>query len=278
MFCYFVSDLHGKIDKYEKLFRVILEDAPDVLLFGGDLFPHSYLNKNFTTDYLIPSFTKLRDGLGDKYPEIFTILGNDDAAREVPVVEEMDKSGIWHYIHFRKFAINGIDIYGYSFTPPSPFLLKDWEKYDVSRYIEPGSISPEEGKRTVAISDQEVRYSTIKEDLDIMTRNEDLSNSIFLFHGPPYGTNLDRAALDGREVDHVQMDLHVGSIAIRKMIEEKQPPLTLHGHIHESARITGNWRDRIGRTICLSAAHDGPELALIKFRAEDPGEAKRILL
>jgi Icc-related predicted phosphoesterase len=89
---------------------------------------------------------------------------------------------------------------------------------------------------------------------------------------------LDRAALDGREVDHVQMDLHVGSIAIRKMIEEKQPPLTLHGHIHESARITGNWRDRIGRTICLSAAHDGPELALIKFRAEDPGEAKRILL
>jgi len=44
--------------------------------------------------------------------------------------------------------------------------------------------------------------------------------------------------------------------------------VTLHGHVHESARLTGAWQDRIGRTVCLSAAHDGPELALVRFDLE----------
>jgi len=37
--------------------------------------------------------------------------------------------------------------------------------------------------------------------------------------------------------------LAVGSIAVRRFIEERQPLLTLHGHIHESARLTGDWRE-----------------------------------
>jgi len=69
--------------------------------------------------------------------------------------------------------------------------------------------------------------------------------------------------------------VHVGSIAVRRFIETRQPHLTLHGHIHESARLTGSWRDRIGRTLLLSAAHDGPELALIRFDLEHPGNAIR---
>jgi uncharacterized protein len=277
MFCYFVSDLHGKLDRYEKLFNCILDSPPDLLFLGGDLFPHSYLNKNFQTDYLIPSLSRIKEKLGDKFPEIFIILGNDDAAREEPIVLEADLSGLWHYIHLRKYELNGIGIFGYSFTPPSPFLLKDWEKYDVSRYVELGSISPEEGKRTVEIPDNEKKFSTIREDLEILTRNEDLSNSVFLFHGPPYNTSLDRAFLDGKRIEYTEMDLHVGSIAIKKMIEDKQPLVTLHGHIHESARLTGNWKEKIGNTVCLGAAHDGPELALIKFDTGDPGDAERIL-
>jgi len=76
----------------------------------------------------------------------------------------------------------------------------------------------------------------------------------------------------------VPLDLHVGSIAIRRFIEERQPLLTLHGHIHESARLTGSWRAEIGRTTCLSAAHDGPELALVAFDPRRPGAAARRLL
>ena len=54
--------------------------------------------------------------------------------------------------------------------------------------------------------------------------------------------------------------------------------ITMHGHIHESGRLTGSWNDRIGDTVCFGAAHDGPELALIKFDSAAPIKAERTLL
>ena len=56
-------------------------------------------------------------------------------------------------------------VYGYSFVPPTPFQLKDWERYDVSRFVDPGCVSPEEGMRTIPVSDQEQRFTTIQKDL-----------------------------------------------------------------------------------------------------------------
>jgi Icc-related predicted phosphoesterase len=74
------------------------------------------------------------------------------------------------------------------------------------------------------------------------------------------------------------LDVHVGSIAIMEMISIKQPLLTLHGHIHESTRLTGNWQQQFGRTLSLNAAWDGPELSLLKFDLENPARATRVLL
>src|SRR5512133_563941 len=93
-----------------------------------------------------------------------------------------------------------------------------------------------------------------------------------------HGRFIDRAALDGVMVDHAPVDVHVGSIAVRRFIETRQPQVTLHGHIHESARLTGDWRQQIGRTWALSAAHDGPELALVRFDPRDPAAATRDLI
>jgi Icc-related predicted phosphoesterase len=139
----------------------------------------------------------------------------------------------------------------------------------VSRYTDPGAVSPEEGWRTYPVSEQEIKYATIKDDLDRIGRNQEASRSIFLFHSPPYQTRLDLSARAGQMIDQVPLDSFLGSIAIRRFIETRQPLLTLHGHVHESARLTGSWRDRIGRTYCFSAAYDGPELALVRF---DPGD------
>jgi Icc-related predicted phosphoesterase len=123
-----------------------------------------------------------------------------------------------------------------------------------------------------------VRWGTIAWDLEELVGSQDASGAVFLFHAPPYRTLLDRAGLDGRTVDHAPLDVHVGSIAVRRFIEARQPLASLHGHVHESARLTGSWRDRIGRTVCLSAAHDGPELALVRFDLADPAGATRELL
>ena len=86
------------------------------------------------------------------------------------------------------------------------------------------------------------------------------------------------APLDGMTLEHVALDVHVGSVAIKRFVEERQPSLTLHGHVHEATRLTGQWKIRIGRTVCINGAHDGPELALVRFDLESPDAATRELL
>jgi hypothetical protein len=89
--------------------------------------------------------------------------------------------------------------------------------------------------------------------IDAMASNvKDWSRTIFHTHCPPYNTKIDNApVLDekfhvvysgGAPVYHP-----VGSTSIRKVIEEHQPLLTLHGHIHEGKGI-----ERIGKTLCIN--------------------------
>ncbi len=76
--------------------------------------------------------------------------------------------------------------------------------------------------------------------------------TVFNLHCPPHGTMLDRApqltadlkvVLDGGEPRIISC----GSTAVRTLIEEVQPPLSLHGHIHESKAIA-----KIGKTTCVN--------------------------
>jgi Icc-related predicted phosphoesterase len=280
--CFFASDLHGSVDRYGKLFSFVARESPDAVFLGGDLLPHYMVRpdspgKDFVTDVLVAGFARLRETMGASYPSVFLILGNDDLRAEERVLLEAEADGHWRYMHGRRAELDGCLVFGYAYVPPTPFLLKDWERYDVSRFVDPGALSPEEGRRSTPTKTREIRHSTMKDDLEQLVGSEDLSKAIFLFHSPPYKTNLDRAALDGRSIDHVPLDVHVGSIAIQRFIEERQPLITLHGHVHESARLTGTWRDRIGRTHLFGAAHDGPELALVRFDPDRPEKASRDL-
>lgn len=282
----FASDLHGKTRRFVELLRIIGHERPAVVLLGGDLLPgglgalraEAQTDDDFVQDFLVARLDELRTRLGAAYPRVFVILGNDDPRSEEDAVAAGAARGVWEYVHERRASVDGYDVYGYACVPPTPFLLKDWERYDVSRHVDPGCVSPEEGHRTVAAAESRIRYGTIQEDLATLFGQRSLDRAVCLFHAPPYRTNLDRAALDGMQVDHAPLDVHVGSVAIRRCIEERQPLLTLHGHIHESARLTGAWREQIGRTHCFSAAHDGPELALVRFDPSNLAAATRTLL
>ena len=281
--CLFVTDLHGSAHRYETLFRLLAKERPGALFMGGDLLPHGFSaltagGGDFLEDVFFSGFRRLRDELGDEAPRVFLILGNDDGRMEEEAFRAGEAEGLWEYIHGRRVEYGGHPVYGYAYVPPTPFLLKDWERYDVSRFTDVGCVSPERGKRSVPVPDNEVRYGTISQDLEALTGDDDLSRAVMLFHSPPHDTALDRAALDGKMVDHVPLDVHVGSIAIRRFIEARQPMLTLHGHIHEAARITGTWMERIGETVCIGGAHDGGELAVVSFTLSDPAAAERRLL
>jgi len=277
----FVTDLHGKISRYEKLFSLLQKETPDALFIGGDILPHAMKGSDryddFLDDYFIPEFSELKARMGDRYPEIFLILGNDDPAIEEHKIREAEEKGLLNYINEKKATLGEFSVFGYCFVPPTPFQLKDWEKYDVSRYVDPGCMHPDEGFRSVE-PPKNLLFETIQKDLENLTADEDLSKAVFLFHSPPYDTHLDRAALDGQMIDHVPLDVHVGSIAIKRFIDERQPLVTLHGHIHESTRLTGKWKQQIGKTVAINAAHDGGQLCAVMLELENQWDARRLLV
>ena len=280
---FFVSDLHGIIGRYENLFREISRQKPSAVFIGGDILPHgsrrSFLNEGFFKDFLYPAFLSFKNEMQENYPEVFIILGNDDPACNEKFLIDFEYSGAWKYIHQKKIDFAGYHIFGYSYVPPSPFLLKDWEKYDVSRFVDPGCVPVEEGIFSINVNKNDLLYMTIREDINNLIMNDFVAEkSVFLFHTPPYQSDLDRAALDGMMFEHVPLDVHVGSIAIQRFIHEYQPFITLHGHIHESTRLTGKWSAIFGKTTSFNAAHDGKELSLVVFDLENPAEAERFLI
>ncbi|MBP2681697.1 MAG: phosphodiesterase [Candidatus Krumholzibacteriota bacterium] len=283
--CFFVSDLHGRVSRYESLFVEIEKKAPAALFIGGDLLPHALhrssggpVSENFIEDFIGPRLADLKAKMGERYPRIFTILGNDDPRAEEFACHVLEREGLWSYIHEKRVELGDYTVYGYACVPPTPFHLKDWERYDVSRYVPHGSVSPEDGWRSIEVAPNVIRYATIKEDLDRLAANAPLDKAVFLFHTPPHETALDRAPLDGKMFEGVPIDLHVGSIAVRRFIEARQPLVTLHGHIHESTRLTGKWRDKLGRTEMFNASHDGKELALVEFDLDILESAERRLI
>lgn len=88
---------------------------------------------------------------------------------------------------------------------------------------------------------------------------EDPSCLIAVLHPPPYASDLDSAPqldedfnLSVRGGD-IAMTA-VGSTAVREFIEEVQPLLGLHGHVHEAQGSS-----RIGRTLCVNPGSEYTE-------------------
>ncbi|MEM1587396.1 MAG: metallophosphoesterase [Thermoproteota archaeon] len=86
----------------------------------------------------------------------------------------------------------------------------------------------------------------------MMNNVKDVNKLVFISHVPPYNTNIDLAPALTHDLKYVTkggtvMMTHVGSSAVRRVIEKYQPLVGLHGHIHESRGF-----DKIGRTMVLN--------------------------
>ena len=264
----FVSDIHGSIPRFQHLFQIIQKEKPEAVFFGGDLLPlhlgiHGSMEEFLETIF----FSEIKEIQKEHESSIrfFVIMGNDDPRMYEPLFLNAEKKGFLDYVHQKTISYKNLFITGYAYVPPTPFHLKDWERYDVSQFVDVGVVPPEHGKRTVDVPLDEIKYSTIAEDLETLACQSPARKTIYLFHSPPYHSFLDRADLSGKKIDHVPLDVHVGSIAIQRFIKTYQPLLTLHGHVHESTRLTRRWKERFGDTYSFNAAHQGPELAVVRF-------------
>jgi uncharacterized protein len=102
--------------------------------------------------------------------------------------------------------------------------------------------------------------------------------TVFNFHCPPYRSGLDDApelTEDMRLKDAGRAVRPVGSTAVREAIEEHQPSLSLHGHIHEAR---GNCR--IGRTLCINpgSSYEQGDLLGAVIDLDGKKKVKRFLL
>ncbi len=101
---------------------------------------------------------------------------------------------------------------------------------------------------------------------------------IYNFHCPPYGSGLDEApelTEDLRPKHGGRSMVPVGSKAVREAIEEGQPALSLHGHIHEARGNT-----RIGRTLAINpgSSYEQGQLLGAVVNLDGKGKVKRFVL
>ena len=127
---------------------------------------------------------------------------------------------------------------------------------------------------------RELPEPELRERIDGLVRQvPDPHRAIFNFHAPPYGSNLDNAPKLDADMNYVsggQALIPVGSRAVREAILAYQPPLSLHGHIHE-----GKGAVRMGQTLAVnpgSSYEDGVLQAAIVDLDEKKGTVKRYLL
>ncbi|MCW8139339.1 MAG: hypothetical protein KIT58_10600, partial [Planctomycetota bacterium] len=98
------------------------------------------------------------------------------------------------------------------------------------------------GRVRAATLEEVAARPTIEEDLEALAGRSDPARTVYVVHTPPWGTPLD--VMHG--------GAHIGSRALRAFVDRRQPPLTLHGHVHESPHLTGRIDDRVGRTLVVN--------------------------
>lgn len=274
----YCSDLHGHKTLYRQLLALSESENADCIAIGGDLLPHEQsfdesmtLQRGFIESYLKPVFSEFRQA--HPATEVYVMMGNDDWAANMYLLEEMEESGIVKLLHERVHILEGgICLAGYGFVPPTPFRIKDWEKLDTSaQELRAGQsaafISTRDGLRRVDFKEWLRDRSTIREDLVRLSKMSDPKSTIYVMHSPPHGTGLDRLH-DGTPV---------GSNAVREFVIEHRPYLTLHGHIHESPAVTGRHMEQIGGTISVNPGASAQRLRAVVFELSDARGTLRLV-
>jgi Icc-related predicted phosphoesterase len=196
------------------------------------------------------------------------MMGNDDWRANFDCLLEHD-GGLWRVLHERALAVDGTWVAGLSWVPITPFRMKDWELWDDQEVSAVGRL---EGVRSAGNELQEFRFDvelrspTLEEALEALAPASPPGETIYVLHSPPHATLCDAIA----------PGVHVGSHAIRRFVECRQPPLVLSGHIHESPRISSSYRDAIGRSVVVNPGQFGTSrLCGVWLDPRDPGASLR---
>lgn len=256
----FVTDLHGDISKYRRALEAALKHGAVAIVNGGDMLTldgdlHGS-QRECLEGFLFSHFKECSEAgvacLG--------LLGNDDLKIHDDAFDKLCRS---HKNCFnlaqRRVEMGGFEFIGMNWVADYPFRLKDRCRPDAPGHISQkqfgsGLLSTDEGFRELG---DWPAYAANLPDLDrelaALPTPSNPAKAVYVIHMPPAGLGLDVISSGER----------VGSAAVRRFIETMSPLLTLHGHIHESPAVSGEWKANVGNTVCIQPGQSRDSLTCV---------------
>jgi len=253
----YVTDLHGNVSKYQKVFELAKGHHVQAVVNGGDMLSMEDDLHRTQREFIL--------GFLDNYYSEFDkagiyhlgLLGNDDLRIHDKCFDQTC-SKYKHAVNLaqRNFKLGDYEFIGFNLVADYPFRLKDRCRMDrrnspFQRQLGQGLLSTEQGFQTlkdwfaVAMS-----KPTLEDELVTVSKPDDMGKTVYVIHMPPAFVSLD-VCWSGEKV---------GSESIYKFIENNQPRLSLHGHIHESFARTGVWQAQIGETVSVQPGQSKEEM------------------
>ena len=249
----YTSDLHGSTGHYARLAAVAASNHPDVVILGGDMLPDDSALDPRQMGLGQPTWVRgefrahmrqLRSVCDAT--DVLVIFGNHDWTSSVTAMSELAEEGLVSVLELNHSTdVRGLRFIGYSYTPPTPWFVKDFERLD-----RPGDTPPLlGGARWDARFGKAIPHAADVLFGNTPTMTDDLAELsppqqpwVFVAHAPPFDSGLD-ATFKGEPW---------GSHAILETIKKHQPLLSLHGHVHEAPTVSGSHKQQIGKTVAVN--------------------------
>jgi uncharacterized protein len=279
---YYASDIHGSDLLWRKFVNAGRFYEVDVLVMGGDITGKAvvpivkanggYLAREVRGARVVPAeeLEAVESAVRDRgfYPYV-TDEDELAAVREAEGgVEDLFRRAMaaslerWMALAEERLAGTGIRLYVMLGNDDEPHLREVLAASSLDVDCEDRPIELPEGIQMLSCghanttpwnSPREMPDEELAAHLEqLASQLGDPSRAVFNLHVPPKGTAIDQAPqLDDGLKPIVKGGSVVmgaaGSTAVRELIERCQPPLSLHGHIHESRGTV-----RIGKTVCIN--------------------------
>jgi uncharacterized protein len=281
---FMASDIHGSDLCFRKFVNAGKFYGSQVLILGGDvtgktMVPIMRLQdgrfkfRDGDSDQVLKSTDRLDEAMKEmsdygQYPYVTSPAEFEELAAKPELVDRLFKRLMverlesWMRLADERLKGTGIGCY---ISPGNDDSL------EIDRALDSGThvINPE-GKvvaidrqhemitlgytnRTPWNSPREVDEDALLSKIETMAdKVKDMGKAIFNLHVPPIDTPIDQAPKLDRNLKPVisggdLVMISAGSSAVRESIEEYQPLVGIHGHIHESRGMV-----KIGRTMCFN--------------------------
>jgi Icc-related predicted phosphoesterase len=285
---YYASDVHGTDVLWRKFVNAGRFYEADVLVMGGDITGKAVVpivrssngyrceqmsSKEFADDQLEELQNRIRSQ--GFYPLLTTDEQLEELKRDDSNIERVFKDTMarefkrWMDLADERLGDTDIKLFVMLGNDDEPSLRNVIATSKVA--IDPEDVAVDIGENFQMVScgwanptpwnsPREMPDEQLEQHLEsLISEVEDPQRMVLNLHVPPSGTAIDQAPrLDDNLKPVVQggsvVMISAGSRAVRNVIERYQPPLALHGHIHESRGAV-----KIGRTVCINPGSEYAE-------------------